>query len=108
MRASGDLGKKIKSLISITETEFQIVLGLSFSVVRFNACNCSIIMNAQECKTLTATHMHDSCTCKSIVASISQCVYLLNIRSIELVQYYNTYPAPEVLQFSSESVHDIG
>ena len=58
-------------------------------------------MNAQECRTLTATRMHDSRTCRSI-ASISQCVCLLNIRSIEL----DTYPAPEVLQFSSESVHD--
>ena len=36
-------------------------------------------MNAQECKTLTATRMYDSCTCRSIVASISQCVCLLNI-----------------------------
>ena len=27
------------------------------------------IMNAQECKTLTATRMHDSCTCRSIVVS---------------------------------------
>ena len=53
-------------------------------------------MNAQECTTLTATCMQ--------IYSMSQCVCLLNIRSIELA----TYPAPEVLEFSSESVHDIG
>ena len=47
------------------------------------------VMNAQECKTLTATRMHDSCTCRSIVASIFQCVCLLNIRSIELDTYYH-------------------
>ena len=35
---------------------------------------------------------------------MSQCICLLNIRSIELA----TYSAPEVLGFSSESVHDIG
>ena len=27
----------------------------------------AIEMNAQECRTLTATRMHDSCTCRSIV-----------------------------------------
>ena len=55
--------------------------------------NC---MNVQECRTLTTARMHDSCTCRSI-ASISQCVCLLNIRSIELGTYYhiihNIYPA---------------
>ena len=51
-------------------------------------------MNAQECKTLTATRMHDLCTCRSI-ASISQCVCLFNTE----LDTYTTYPAPEVLQF---------
>ena len=41
LRASGDSGKKIKSL-NIKETEFQIVTILFQSVVRFNACNCSL------------------------------------------------------------------
>ena len=63
----------------------------------------AIIMNAQECRTLTATCMHDSSTCRSIACLNVYNICLLNIRSIEL----DTYPAPEVLLFSSESVHDI-
>ena len=37
-------------------------------------------MNALECRTLTATCMHDSCA----VYSMAHCVWLFNIRSIEL------------------------
>ena len=50
------------------------------------------IMNAQECRILTVTHMHDSCTTHAhvdlAIAYLRTCVYLLNIRSIELATYY--------------------
>ena len=56
----------------------------------------AILMNALECRTLTATCMHDSC-----VYSMAHCVCLFNIRSIEL----HTLHLNMVMV---ESVHDLG
>ena len=55
------------------------------------------IMNAQECRTLTTTCMHD--------ARVTACVCLFNIRSIEV---YTLHLNRVLVLFSFESVHDPG
>ena len=42
------------------------------------------VMNALECRTLTATSMHDSCVCIHSMAHCMCMLKLFNIRSIEL------------------------
>ena len=53
-------------------------------------CESTTTMNAQECRTLTATRMHDSSTCRSI-AYLSMYACSISGVYIELDTYYHIH-----------------